>query len=149
MVEIATAFSQVAQPVKLVILDEPTSSLDATLATQLLGYVRSFVETGGSVIFISHILGEILSTSDRIVVMKDGKVVDRSTCRRIRRAQPGRGDGERGEGSRSRKARQGHRRTARRSCRSRRVAARVFPLRPFLVKLSVLPAWVATARPIR
>jgi ribose transport system ATP-binding protein len=75
MVEIATAFSQVAQPVKLVILDEPTSSLDATLATQLLGYVRSFVTAGGSVIFISHILSEILSTSDRIVVMKDGKVV--------------------------------------------------------------------------
>ena len=75
MVEIATAFSQVAQPVKLVILDEPTSSLDASLATQLLYYVRSFVAAGGSVIFISHILSEILSTSDRIVVMKDGKVV--------------------------------------------------------------------------
>jgi ribose transport system ATP-binding protein len=75
MVEIATAFSHLAQPVQLVILDEPTSSLDATLATQLLDYVRRFVENGGSVIFISHILGEILSTSDRIVVMKDGKVV--------------------------------------------------------------------------
>ncbi|OJF91303.1 sugar ABC transporter ATP-binding protein [Pararhizobium antarcticum] len=75
MVEIATAFSQVAQPVRLVILDEPTSSLDASLATQLLAYVRTFVASGGSVIFISHILGEILSTSDRIVVMKDGRVV--------------------------------------------------------------------------
>src|SRR5690606_20508485 len=34
-----------------------------------------FVGTGDSVILISHMLGEILSTSDRIVVMKDGKVV--------------------------------------------------------------------------
>ncbi|MHC1551612.1 sugar ABC transporter ATP-binding protein [Phyllobacterium sp. K27] len=75
MVEIATAFSQVMQKVRLVILDEPTSSLDAGLAAQLLKYVRAFVKTGGAVIFISHILGEVLSTCDRIVVMKDGKVV--------------------------------------------------------------------------
>lgn len=40
-----------------------------------MAYVRRFVGTGGSVILISHMLGEILSTSDRIVVMKDGKVV--------------------------------------------------------------------------
>ncbi len=75
MVEIATAFSEIAQKVRLVILDEPTSSLDASLAAQLLKYVRAFIKTGGSVILISHILGEILSTCDRIVVMKDGKVV--------------------------------------------------------------------------
>jgi ribose transport system ATP-binding protein len=75
MVEIATAFSTITHPVKLVILDEPTSSLDARLAAQLLAYVRSFVENGGSVILISHILGEILSATDRIIVMKDGKVV--------------------------------------------------------------------------
>lgn len=75
MVEIATAFSEVSQPVRLVILDEPTSSLDAGLARQLLAYVRTFVASGGAVIFISHILGEILSTSDRIIVMKDGRIV--------------------------------------------------------------------------
>ncbi|MGA1804845.1 sugar ABC transporter ATP-binding protein [Rhizobium sp. HT1-10] len=75
MVEIATAFSTISTPVKLVILDEPTSSLDATLAAQLLAYVRVFVENGGSIILISHILGEILSATDRIIVMKDGKVV--------------------------------------------------------------------------
>lgn len=75
MVEIATAFSTVSQPVRLVILDEPTSSLDASLATQLLAYVRTFVDSGGSVIFISHILGEILSAADRIIVMKDGRIV--------------------------------------------------------------------------
>lgn len=75
MVEIATAFSTVTTPVKLVILDEPTSSLDATLAAQLLAYVRKFVAQGGSIILISHILGEILASTDRIIVMKDGKVV--------------------------------------------------------------------------
>ncbi|MFB2552822.1 sugar ABC transporter ATP-binding protein [Ensifer soli] len=75
MVEIATAFSEAGTPARLVILDEPTSSLDAALAARLLDYVRGFVAKGGAVIVISHILGEILSTASRIVVMKDGRIV--------------------------------------------------------------------------
>ncbi|PRD42961.1 ABC transporter ATP-binding protein [Phyllobacterium phragmitis] len=75
MVEIATAFADVGQKPKLVILDEPTSSLDASLAEQLLAHIRAYVAGGGSIIFISHILGEVLSTATRIVVMKDGRVV--------------------------------------------------------------------------
>lgn len=75
MVEIAISFAGVRERPTLVILDEPTSSLDAGLAAQLMAYVRRFVAEGGSVLLISHILGEILSTSDRIVVMKDGRVV--------------------------------------------------------------------------
>lgn len=75
MVEIATAFTETDTKVRLVILDEPTSSLDSGLAGQLLAYVRKFVAAGGAVVLISHILGEILSTADRVVVMKDGKVV--------------------------------------------------------------------------
>ncbi len=75
MVEIAMAFSTISHPAQLVILDEPTSSLDASLAAQLLAYVRTFIKKGGSIILISHILGEILSATDRIIVMKDGKVV--------------------------------------------------------------------------
>lgn len=81
MVEIATAFSQSDTRVRLVILDEPTSSLDAGLAAQLLAYVRKFVGEGGSVVIVSHILGEILSTADRVVVMKDGKVVAERAAR--------------------------------------------------------------------
>ncbi|MCX5495439.1 sugar ABC transporter ATP-binding protein [Kaistia dalseonensis] len=75
MVEIARAFSVTTAPARLVILDEPTSSLDAHLASQLLAYVRSFVAKGGCVVLISHLLGEILAAGDRVVVMKDGKVV--------------------------------------------------------------------------
>jgi len=75
MVEIAMAFSDAGQPPRLVILDEPTSSLDAGLAAQLLAHVRRFVAGGGAVIFISHMLNEILETASRIVVMKDGKIV--------------------------------------------------------------------------
>ncbi|PZP45046.1 MAG: ABC transporter ATP-binding protein [Agrobacterium fabrum] len=75
MVEIAINFCRIPHAPRLVILDEPTSSLDAGLAEQLMDYVRRFVRQGGSVLLISHILGEILSTATRIVVMKDGRVV--------------------------------------------------------------------------
>ncbi len=76
MVEIARAFTVVETPLRLVILDEPTSSLDAVIAQQLLGHVRRFVDAGGSCILISHLLAEILGTGDRIIVMRDGRVVD-------------------------------------------------------------------------
>ena len=75
MVEIALAFSDAGIPARLVILDEPTSSLDAGLAAQLLAHVARFVASGGAVILISHILGEVLQAATRVVVMKDGKIV--------------------------------------------------------------------------
>ena len=75
MVEVARALTVTDDPLRLVILDEPTSSLDAHTAGQLLAYVRQATRSGVSFILISHLLGEILSTADRIVVMRDGKVV--------------------------------------------------------------------------
>ncbi|MGN6584646.1 MAG: sugar ABC transporter ATP-binding protein [Rhizobiaceae bacterium] len=75
MVEVARAFTVTDDPLDLVILDEPTSSLDARTASQLLAFVRRFVAAGGSCILISHLLGEVLENADRIVVMRDGKVV--------------------------------------------------------------------------
>lgn len=75
MAEIARAFTVTDGKLRLVILDEPTSSLDAVTAQQLLSYVKTETARGTSIILISHLLGEILSTADRIVVMKDGKSV--------------------------------------------------------------------------
>jgi ribose transport system ATP-binding protein len=75
MIEIARAFTVTDEPAKLVILDEPTSSLDVVVAGQLLEFVRRFADEGGSTILISHLLGEVLNTADRIVVMRDGLVV--------------------------------------------------------------------------
>lgn len=75
IVEIARAFTVSDEPLHLVILDEPTSSLDSVTAEQLLSFVRKVVAKGQSCILISHLLGEVLSTSDRIVVMRDGGVV--------------------------------------------------------------------------
>lgn len=75
MVEIAIGFAPRGGSAKLVILDEPTSSLDEGIARQLLSYVRAFCAAGGAVIFISHMLGEVFAVASRIVVLKDGKVV--------------------------------------------------------------------------
>jgi ribose transport system ATP-binding protein len=87
MVEIARAFSVSDAPARLVILDEPTSSLDAHTAGQLLAHVRRSVESGVSCVLISHILGEVLVACDRIAVMRDGKVVLADVARNFNRAK--------------------------------------------------------------
>jgi ribose transport system ATP-binding protein len=74
MIEVARAFTITKAPLHLVILDEPTSSLDSHTAAQLLTHVRRVVATGASCVLISHLLGEILEYSDRIVVMRDGAI---------------------------------------------------------------------------
>ena len=76
MVEIACAFTVTDTPARLVILDEPTSSLDASVAKQLTEHLGRFTAGGGSCILISHRLGEILDAADRTVVMRDGRIID-------------------------------------------------------------------------
>jgi len=75
MVEIARAFTVSDSPARLVVLDEPTSSLDEHTTEQLLAYIRRSVGAGLGCTLISHILDEVLRTCDRIAVMRDGKVV--------------------------------------------------------------------------
>lgn len=87
MVEVARAFTATDEPVRLVILDEPTSSLDAHTAGQLLSYMRRAVTEGISCIFISHLLVEVLQNCDRIVVMRDGKTVAADRAKAFDRAK--------------------------------------------------------------
>ena len=88
MVEISRAFTESDdRPARLVILDEPTSSLDTHTASQLLAYVRRSVGHGLSCVLISHILGEVLETCDRILVMRDGKVVAEDRSRNLSRSK--------------------------------------------------------------
>jgi ribose transport system ATP-binding protein len=81
MVEIARAFTVTDTPVRLIMLDEATSSLGAAQAAQLLRHVRQASGQGISALFISHRLGEVLENTDRIVVMRDGAVVGESATR--------------------------------------------------------------------
>lgn len=74
MVEVARAFTTVGEPLRLVILDEPTSSLDAQASAQLLAHMSRAAGEGIGVILISHVLAEVLGHVDRIVVMRDGRI---------------------------------------------------------------------------
>jgi ABC-type sugar transport system ATPase subunit len=72
MVEILKAVS--TSP-KLLILDEPTSSLAENETTVLFDIVRRLRAEGIAVIYISHKLSEIFTLADRVVVMRDGRYV--------------------------------------------------------------------------
>ncbi|HEY9509371.1 MAG TPA: ATP-binding cassette domain-containing protein, partial [Verrucomicrobiae bacterium] len=70
MVEIAKALSLNA---RLIIMDEPTSSLTLQETDRLLELVLELKRQGVSVVYISHRLGEVNRIADRVVVLRDGK----------------------------------------------------------------------------
>lgn len=74
MVEIARAVSQDA---KILILDEPTSSLSDDQATSLFRVVRELSEIGVAIIFVSHRMTEAYSICKRFTILRDGVDVDR------------------------------------------------------------------------
>jgi ABC-type uncharacterized transport system ATPase subunit len=63
---------------RLLVLDEPTSSLSPPEVSGLLDVLRRLRAEGRSVIFISHKLGEILDVCDEVVVLRDGEVTGRA-----------------------------------------------------------------------
>src|SRR5262249_24440713 len=77
LVEIAKALNK---KVKLLILDEATSSLNEHDSDALLSLLREFRAQGISSILISHKLNEVLKVADRITILRDGSTVDTMTC---------------------------------------------------------------------
>jgi len=72
MVEIAKALSENA---KILILDEPTSALTKAEVEKLMGILRTLKQHGITCIYISHRLEEFFQITDRVTVMRDGKVI--------------------------------------------------------------------------
>jgi len=72
LLEIAKALSLEA---RIVIMDEPTSSLTVSETGRLLQVIAELRGSGVAVIFISHRLNEVGQCADRVVVLRDGKVV--------------------------------------------------------------------------
>jgi ribose transport system ATP-binding protein len=70
MVEVARAISLNA---RLLIMDEPTSSLTTAETDQLFRVVKSLKAEGVSIIYISHRLSEVETLADRVIVLRDGK----------------------------------------------------------------------------
>ncbi len=70
LVEIAKALSLQA---KLLIMDEPTSSLSARESESLFVVIAQLREQGISILYISHRLGEVKTMADRVVALRDGR----------------------------------------------------------------------------
>ena len=71
-VEILKSLSAVP---RLLILDEPTSSLSGKQAQELFRTIKRLSKAGLSVVYISHHLHEVFEVADRVTVLKDGQVV--------------------------------------------------------------------------
>ncbi len=63
------------QEVELLIMDEPTAVLTPQEAITLMDFVKDFVDRGHAVVFITHKLQEVMHIADRIIVMRNGKVL--------------------------------------------------------------------------
>jgi len=82
LVEIAKALSANA---RILILDEPTSSLSARETERLLSMLDELRRSGVAVVYVSHHLDEVLAIADRALVLRDGRMagtLDRSTMDR-------------------------------------------------------------------
>ncbi|SNS26289.1 monosaccharide ABC transporter ATP-binding protein, CUT2 family [Streptosporangium subroseum] len=76
MVEIAKALA--VEP-RMLVLDEPSAVLAGTDLDRLFDLIRRLRERGVAILYVSHRLAEVMEISDRITVIKDGRVVDTLT----------------------------------------------------------------------
>ncbi|MEE3921470.1 hypothetical protein V2I01_34145 [Micromonospora sp. BRA006-A] len=63
----------------MLILDEPTSSLDAGEVAQLFRIMRQLRDEGIAILFVTHFLDQVYGIADRITVLRNGRLVG-STC---------------------------------------------------------------------
>ncbi len=84
MVAIARALDTSA---KLLILDEPTSSLDTREVAELFSVMRRLRDQGLGIIFVTHFLDQVYAVSDRITVLRDGRLVGTYTTSELPRLQ--------------------------------------------------------------
>ena len=72
LVAIARAIST---DVRVLILDEPTSSLDSDECAELFRVIRDLKQRGVAILFVSHFLDQVYEISDRVTVLRDGNLV--------------------------------------------------------------------------
>jgi ABC-type sugar transport system ATPase subunit len=77
IVEIAKAIHRASS---VLILDEPTTCLSLPERARLFAAVRRLRDQGHAIIYITHFLEEVYELGDRIVVLRDGRVVGAGTC---------------------------------------------------------------------
>jgi monosaccharide-transporting ATPase len=71
----------------LLILDEPTSSLDAGEVEQLFGVMRKLRQEGMAIVFVTHFMDQVYAVSDRITVLRNGKHVGEHEAAKLPRME--------------------------------------------------------------
>lgn len=72
---------------RVLILDEPTSSLDKTEVEVLFAIIRGLRDKGVAVLFVSHFLDQVYEISDRITVLRNGHLIGEALARDLPRTQ--------------------------------------------------------------
>ena len=75
--------SAIAADPDLIIADEPTTSLDVTVQAQVLQVLAERIREGAGLLLISHDLAVVAGIADRVIVMRDGRVVDSGPTRDV------------------------------------------------------------------
>lgn len=83
IVAIARAMDGWTRPDNVLVLDEPTTALHGDEVQVLFQAVRRVAASGAGVVFISHRLDEVLDLADRVVVLRDGRVVAEEATDRL------------------------------------------------------------------
>jgi ribose transport system ATP-binding protein len=78
IVAISRALDGWTTPRNVLVLDEPTAALSQAEVLRLFDAVRVLVADGAAVVLVSHRLDEVVEIADRVVVLRDGRVVARS-----------------------------------------------------------------------
>ncbi len=71
---------------RVLVLDEPTSSLDRGEVEQLFDVIRDLRDRGVAILFVSHFLDQVFEISDRITVLRNGKLVGESLAEDVTRS---------------------------------------------------------------
>ncbi|MBP0456449.1 sugar ABC transporter ATP-binding protein [Streptomyces montanisoli] len=83
IVAIARALDGWTRPDNVLVLDEPTAALHGDEVQVLFEAIRRVASSGAGVVFISHRLDEVLELADRVVVLRDGRVVAEQATSRL------------------------------------------------------------------
>ncbi|WP_457600205.1 ABC transporter ATP-binding protein [Hydrogenivirga sp.] len=79
---VCIAAAIVCEP-KLLLADEPTTALDVSVQKRILNLFRRFRSEGKSIILVTHDFGVVAEVGDRVIVLKDGRIVEEGDVFRI------------------------------------------------------------------
>jgi len=81
--QLATVARAVATDARVLILDEPTSSLDADEVQALFTLIRRLRDKGVAILFVTHFLDQVYDICDRMTILRNGRFVGEYTCAQL------------------------------------------------------------------